>query len=36
MVRRIAAILLLQPRLDENYQRVKQSAFDWSSLAETT
>ncbi|MGI5817637.1 MAG: type ISP restriction/modification enzyme [Armatimonadota bacterium] len=35
MVRRIAAILLLQPRLDENYQRVKESAFDWSALAAT-
>lgn len=32
MVRRIAAILLLQPRLDENYQRVKARTFDWSSL----
>lgn len=32
MVRRIAAILLLQPRLDENYQRVKAQTFDWSSL----
>lgn len=29
MVRRIGAILLLQPRLDESYQAVKQSVYDW-------
>ncbi len=33
MVRRIAAILLLQPRLDENYQAIKQNTFDWSEVA---
>jgi hypothetical protein len=33
MVRRIAALLLLQPRLDENYQRIKQNTFDWSAVA---
>jgi len=33
MVRRIAAILLLQPRLDENYRRIKAHTFDWSSVA---
>ena len=27
--RRIAAIILLQPRLDENYNQVKAAAFDW-------
>ncbi len=32
MARRIAAILLLGPALDTNYQRVKAAAFDWSSL----
>jgi hypothetical protein len=30
--RRIAAIILLQPKLDENYHTVTKSAFDWSSL----
>jgi len=29
--RRIAAIILLQPKLDENYHAVKATAFDWSS-----
>ena len=29
--RRIAAILLLQPKLDENYLATKAAAFDWSS-----
>ena len=33
MARRIAAIILLQPKLDENYRAVKAAAFDWSSLA---
>jgi hypothetical protein len=28
--RRIAAIILLQPILDENYRKVKAAAFDWS------
>ena len=27
--RRIAAIILLQPQLDENYNKVKAAAFDW-------
>ena len=27
--RRIAAIILLQPKLDENYRKVKAAAFDW-------
>ena len=26
---RIAAIILLQPKLDENYNQVKTAAFDW-------
>jgi len=34
MVRRIAAILLLQPALDANYLDVKNHSFDWSSVAE--
>jgi hypothetical protein len=29
MVRRLAAIVLLQPALDENYRRVKASAYAW-------
>ena len=28
--RRIAAIILLQPKLDENYRKIKAAAFDWS------
>lgn len=31
MARRIAAIILLQPRLDENYRKVKAAAFDWTA-----
>ena len=31
MVRRIAAILLLQPALDANYLDIKEHTFDWSS-----
>ncbi|HBO44936.1 MAG TPA: DNA methyltransferase, partial [Planctomycetaceae bacterium] len=33
MARRIAAILLLQPELDENYSRVKVAAWDWGREA---
>ena len=29
MTRRIAAILLLEPALDENYERVKADTFNW-------
>jgi predicted helicase len=29
MARRIAALILLQPELDKNYQRVKAATFDW-------
>lgn len=32
MARRVAAILLLEPRLDSNYQAVETSAFVWDSL----
>lgn len=32
MVRRIAAILLLEPALDANYQAVKENTFPWDSL----
>lgn len=28
--RRIAAIVLLQPKLDENYRQIVQATFDWS------
>ena len=34
MVRRIAAIILLQPKLDDNYYKVKASAFDWSTVGD--
>ena len=34
MTRRIAAILLLQPKLDENYHKVKASAYDWPAGAD--
>jgi hypothetical protein len=30
MARRIAGIILLQPKLDENYNKVKAAAFDWA------
>lgn len=33
MARRIAAILLLEPQLDANYEAVKADTFPWSSLA---
>jgi hypothetical protein len=35
MARRIAAIILLQPKLDENYRNVAQATYDWSGAAET-
>ncbi len=34
MARRIAGLILLQPKLDDNYREVKDSAFDWSSLGD--
>jgi hypothetical protein len=34
MARRIAAIILLQPKLDDNYHTVKASAFDWSAVSD--
>jgi len=33
MARRIAAILLLEPELDDNYERVKTNAFPWGETA---
>ena len=33
MARRIAAILLLEPALDENYRSVKADAFPWAEVA---
>ena len=33
MARRIAGIVMLQPALDANYQKIKANAFDWSSVA---
>ena len=32
MARRIAAILLLEPALDANYQAVRDRTFSWSSV----
>jgi len=32
MVRRIAAILLLEPELDENYKASRNNTFDWNSF----
>ena len=29
IARRIAAIILLQPQLDQNYNTIKAAAFDW-------
>ena len=29
MARRIAAILLLEPALDDNYEQVKTDTYDW-------
>jgi hypothetical protein len=29
MVRRIAALLLLEPALDDNYVRARSNVFDW-------
>lgn len=31
--RRIAAIILLQPKLDENYRKVKAKTFEWDRIA---
>ena len=33
MARRIAAILLLQPKLDENYRAVIRATYDWEQKA---
>lgn len=33
MARRIAAILLVQPALDENYKRVKEASYPWERAA---
>ncbi len=33
MARRIAAILLLQPKLDENYREVVRTTYDWGRAA---
>ena len=35
MTRRIAAILLLEPALDENYEHIKADTFDWNVIANT-
>ena len=32
VARRIAAVLLMEPALDQNYLSIKESAFDWQSL----
>ena len=31
LLQAVAAIILLQPDLDENYRKVKSAAFDWPS-----
>jgi hypothetical protein len=36
IARRIAALLLLEPALDENYARVKAKTYEWSSEMPTT
>jgi hypothetical protein len=36
MTRRIAAILLLEPALDENYERVKAETYAWPGSVTTT
>ena len=36
VARRIAAILLLSPSLDDNYRRVKEATLDWASLKART
>jgi hypothetical protein len=36
MVRRIAAIILLQPALDANYQAIKRDCYDWQKAAQAT
>lgn len=35
MARRIAGIILLQPKLDDNYHAVKASTFDWSAVSDS-
>ena len=32
MARRLAAIRLLEPQLDENYQKLKEETYTWSGL----
>ena len=34
VTRRIAAILLLSPTLDDNYRRIKENTFDWTTVRE--
>jgi hypothetical protein len=36
MARRIAALLLLQPVLDANYQAVKAASYDWTKQLDST
>jgi hypothetical protein len=36
MARRIAAILLLEPQLDANYQAIKADTYDWQSSKDST
>jgi hypothetical protein len=31
----VAAIVLLQPKLDDNYRAVKKATFDWGMVAKT-
>ena len=36
MARRLAAIILMQPALDENYRRVKAATYVWPTKAYST
>jgi len=36
IARRLSAIILLQPELDDNYRKIKDSAFDWCEHVATT
>ena len=31
IARRLSAIILLQPELDDNYRKIKDSTFDWQA-----
>ncbi|MGB9180174.1 MAG: hypothetical protein WCB68_13160 [Pyrinomonadaceae bacterium] len=35
MARRITALILLEPALDENYQSIKESAYAWPAASQS-